>query len=105
MKNVFTIRNYTDGEAVLPLLSADKNLVLIGSSFIALESANFCLKKVKSVTVVGRDSVPFKNTLGEEVGAAIKKLFEDNGIQFKMHAKPVSCNDDGNVSRKLLLIH
>lgn len=33
-----------------------------------MELAAYCCGKVKSVTVVGRDSVPFKKVWGEEIG-------------------------------------
>lgn len=41
-----------------------------------METAAYCADKVGSVTVIGKDDVPFKASLGSEVGTRIMKLFE-----------------------------
>lgn len=57
--------------------------VLIGSSFIALESAAYLVANgAKSVTVLARDAVPFKALFGEEAGAAVRRLHESKGVKF-----------------------
>uniref|UniRef100_A0A1I8FF23 Pyr_redox_2 domain-containing protein n=1 Tax=Macrostomum lignano TaxID=282301 RepID=A0A1I8FF23_9PLAT len=57
--------------------------VLIGSSFIALESAAYLVANgAKSVTVLARDPVPFKALFGEEAGKAARRLHESKGVKF-----------------------
>jgi Uncharacterized NAD(FAD)-dependent dehydrogenases len=51
-----------------------------------MEAAAYCVEKVKSVTVVGRDTVPFRGVLGEEVGARLMALHKEKGVLFKMES-------------------
>jgi len=49
-----------------------------------LAAANF--SKVKSVHVIGRSDVPFKESLGKEIGERVQELFESKGVVFHMKA-------------------
>jgi NADPH-dependent 2,4-dienoyl-CoA reductase/sulfur reductase-like enzyme len=51
-----------------------------------MEAAAYCVEKVKSVTVIGRDTVPFRGVLGEEVGARLMALHKEKGVLFKMES-------------------
>ena len=51
-----------------------------------MEAAAYCVEKVKSVTVIGRDTVPFRAVLGEEVGARLMALHKEKGVLFKMES-------------------
>ena len=84
-KNVITMRNHSDAQYVQSLLSKDKHVVVLGVSFIGLEAAGYCVKKVAKVTVVGRDSVPLRATFGEQIGAKVMKMFEENKVEFAMN--------------------
>ncbi|KAK9895956.1 hypothetical protein P389DRAFT_196070 [Cystobasidium minutum MCA 4210] len=71
-------------------IGADKlfkpNMVIIGSSFIGMEAALAASKKA-NVTVVGMDKVPFEAILGPQVGDALRKNHEKQGIKFKLSAE------------------
>ncbi|KAK9880640.1 hypothetical protein WA026_011879 [Henosepilachna vigintioctopunctata] len=95
LKNIITLRNYEDGQYLISQLSPDKNVVINGSSFIAMEAASCCADKVKSVTVVSRSEVPFKQVLGDKVGAAFMKLFKEKGVTFRIKTNIVEVKDDG----------
>lgn len=82
LENVFVMRDYTDAETVYKQLGPDKHVVTIGLGFIGMEAAAYCVDKVASVTVIGRDAVPFKAIFGEDIGKRIKKEFEDKGVKF-----------------------
>ncbi|KAJ8934213.1 hypothetical protein NQ318_021638, partial [Aromia moschata] len=99
LKNVIVLRDYEHAVYTSSQLEEDKEVVVQGSSFIALEAANYCLNKVKKVTVVQRDTVPFRATLGEDVGAAFMKLFKDKGVHFisKNSLTKITSDDNGNV--------
>lgn len=80
------------------LLSKDKDVVVLGGSFVAMEAANYCQNKVNRVTVILRDDLPFRPLLGPEIGAAFKKLFEDKGVHFVTNTSISKINgDNGNV--------
>jgi len=53
--------------------------------YIRMESAAVLAKSCK-VTVIGMERVPFERVLGLEIGTALMKLHESNGINFKMQA-------------------
>lgn len=92
---VVVIRNYDDAKYIRQLLNKEMNVVVLGASFIAMEAASYCVDKVKSVTVIGRDQVPFRQLLGTEIGSAFKTLFEEKGIKFVMNSGMKACIGDG----------
>ncbi|XP_049825154.1 apoptosis-inducing factor 3 isoform X3 [Aethina tumida] len=96
LNNIFVLRDYADSKSCLAALAEDKEVVVLGSSFIALEAANYCQNKVAKTTVVMRGEVPFAHFLGERVGAAVKKLFEEKGILFQTKSGLKKCNGDCN---------
>ncbi|XP_014251477.1 apoptosis-inducing factor 3 isoform X2 [Cimex lectularius] len=84
LKNIFTLRTLNDANEIQKHLNPEANVVIYGSSFIGMEAAAYCLGKVKSVTVVGRSSVPFAESLGNAMGERVAKLFKEKGVQMKM---------------------
>lgn len=82
-----------------------KNIVIVGASFIGLETASAIkseLKDAVNITVIGSSAVPFENILGREVGKAIQALHEQNGIKFVNPATMSSVKGDGAVNQVLL---
>ena len=77
-----------------------RHVVVVGSSFIGMETAAALAKRAKSVSVIGMERVPFERVLGPAVGAFTQKLFEGNGIKFYLEQKPVKefVGKDGNVA-------
>jgi len=49
-----------------------------------MEVAAATISKVKSVHVIGRSEVPFKESLGKEMGERVQELFESKGVIFHM---------------------
>lgn len=96
LKNVMVMRNFDDGAYVYSQLSADKNVVVLGSSYIAMEAAAYCVTKVKKVTVVMRGDLPFKPLLGSRIGAAFMKFFEEKGVHFIPCSGIRKCIDRGH---------
>lgn len=97
LKNVVTMRNHEDAAHVYSQIGADKHVVCLGLSFIGLEAAAYCVKKVAKVTIVGRDTIPLRHSFGPEVGKRIKDLFEKEGIEFKMETGIKRCIDTDGV--------
>jgi len=83
--NIFVLRDAEDANKVLDATNS-KHVVIVGSSFIGMETASCIVKQCKSVTVLGMEKTPFERVLGVQVGAALRKFHEKNGIQFKMEA-------------------
>lgn len=49
-----------------------------------MESAASCVGRAKSVTVVGRSTLPFKSQFGESVAQRIADLFREKGVYLEM---------------------
>lgn len=79
LKHIFLLRTLKDACSINKELTKEKHLVILGSSFIGMEAAAYAVDKCASVTVVGRDEVPFKPVFGDDIGARIKKEFEEKG--------------------------
>ena len=62
------------------------NLVIIGSSWIGMESALAGAKKA-NVTVIGMENAPFEKILGPEIGNALRRSHEKQGIKFYLPAE------------------
>ncbi|XP_011296982.1 apoptosis-inducing factor 3 isoform X2 [Fopius arisanus] len=84
LRNIFVLRDQADATAIVKQLSPEKNLVVLGLSFIALETAAYCSNKVASVTIVGRGRTPLKPVFGEAIGNRVREEFESKGIRFKV---------------------
>ncbi|PAA76778.1 hypothetical protein BOX15_Mlig013209g1, partial [Macrostomum lignano] len=81
-RGVFYLRSPDDSKRI-HAAGQGADAVLIGSSFIALESAAYLVANgAKSVTVLARDPVPFKALFGEEAGKAARRLHESKGVKF-----------------------
>lgn len=78
--NLYYLRDRADAAKILKV-ATDRNVVVIGSSFIGMELASSLVKGAKSVTVIG-SGVPFQNVFGNEVGKAIRDWYETKGVKF-----------------------
>ncbi|XP_060806546.1 apoptosis-inducing factor 3 isoform X2 [Amyelois transitella] len=105
LENVFTVRNYEDAISILTKLGDknDKDVVVLGLSFIGLESAASCSSKARSVTVVGKDTAPLGQIFGHEIGRSLQKLFEDKGIRFEFDTTIAKCNGENGVLKSVVL--
>lgn len=98
LQGIFYVRSPDDSNAINNE-AADKNVVVIGTSFIGMETAGFLASKAASVTVIGNTNTPFQRSLGEIVGSRIQKLFEEKGVKVINNAavSEILGNDDGSV--------
>ncbi|EEP77273.1 conserved hypothetical protein [Uncinocarpus reesii 1704] len=84
--NIFTLRFVTDVQQILNAVGdKNKNIVVIGSSFIGMEVGN-CLSKENKVTIIGMESAPLERVMGQKVGQIFQKLLEKQGVKFHMSA-------------------
>ncbi|XP_062546338.1 apoptosis-inducing factor 3-like [Armigeres subalbatus] len=88
-----------DAKYVNGHLSPDKHVVVLGTSFIALEAAAYSMNKVAKVTVIGRGSVLLRDSFGEQVGASVMEYFKGKGVNFIMNSGIKRCIGDDD--RKL----
>lgn len=86
LKNVFTIREWSDITKLRDSLGSTKKIVIVGASFIGLESASSIKSANKDldITICDVSQAPIERVLGKEVGKSVQTLHENNGIKFKL---------------------
>jgi apoptosis-inducing factor 3 len=99
LKNIFTLRTYTDSEKIIEKSENSKNCVIIGSSFIAMETASSLLNRNENlnITVVSQDKVPYENVFGKEIGTLIENAHKSNGVKFILEVEATSFKGNGKV--------
>ncbi|XP_068623430.1 apoptosis-inducing factor 3 [Battus philenor] len=105
LKNIFTVRNYEDSVNILKALGSekDKDVVVLGLSFIGLEAAASCSQAAKSMTVVGKDSEPLGQIFGPEIGRSLRKLFEEKNVKFHFGTTIAKCNGENGAIKSVEL--
>ena len=102
LQNIFTLRSFSDTEKILAAAGQAKQAVVIGSSFIGMETASGLRQKGLAVIVVSPDSIPFKKILGEEIGKAFQQVHESNGVTFQLGRKVTEIQGEGKVETVIL---
>ncbi len=87
LSNIFYLRSFDDADRIIERIEGSKKAVVVGSSFIGMESANSLAERGLEVTVVSLDETPFEHSLGKEIGKLIQKQYEGKGIKFKLGRK------------------
>ncbi|HKI46419.1 MAG TPA: FAD-dependent oxidoreductase [Balneolales bacterium] len=99
LDNVFTLRSFDDADRIIEKVGKGKKAVIIGASFIGLETATSLRKRELDVHVVAPENVPYQRVFGEEIGNWIRKKHEDNGIRFSLGTSVTKLKgDDGTVT-------
>ena len=93
LAGVYTLRTPEDANSISDNV-AEKNVVIVGGSFIGMEVAAAVVKSAKTVTVIDRNSVSFQTTLGDEVGKFLQDMHIANGVAFEMNAEIDSIEGD-----------
>lgn len=79
---VFTLRTLRDASAILDALAPGEHAVMIGDSFISLETASALRKRDVQVSIVTRTGVPLGAALGARVGLLFRDWHEAHGVAF-----------------------
>lgn len=82
--NVYTVRNAHDGHALREMVEEGTKVIIVGGSFIGLETAMSLGKKGADITIVAPEELPLARVFGTEVGAYVKQLHEDAGVKFRL---------------------
>ncbi len=79
---VHTLRSLADCRRIIADAEKGGRAVVVGSSFIGMETAAALRQRGLEVAIVSMDRVPFARTLGEEVGRYLLGVHEANGVAF-----------------------
>jgi apoptosis-inducing factor 3 len=89
MKGVFLLRSFRDAEQIVNALEGARRVAVIGASFIGLEAAAALRQRKLEVSVIAPETVPLGKIFGEDIGAWLKGIHENQGVRFYLGRKPV----------------
>ncbi|OAV45363.1 FAD-dependent oxidoreductase [Lewinella sp. 4G2] len=94
---IYTIRNARDGRRIREQVKKGTPVVIVGGSFIGLESAMSLGKQGGKITVISPEETLFEKQFGKEVGDFIQQLHEAAGVKFKLGDKVKEFEGKGSV--------
>lgn len=102
LRNIFTLRSYDDANDIIKASESASQVIIIGASFIGMETAHSLTVRKLPVTVIAPESVPFESVFGKEIGKLFQKKHEDNGVTFRLGTSVSHFEGDGTVKAVVL---
>lgn len=84
LKNICLLRGFSDADSIIQTAERSSHAVVVGASFIGMETAASLRERGLDVTVVAPSREPFEATLGKEIGALFRRVQEARGVRFKL---------------------
>jgi NADPH-dependent 2,4-dienoyl-CoA reductase/sulfur reductase-like enzyme/nitrite reductase/ring-hydroxylating ferredoxin subunit len=93
LSHVRYLRTLADSRAIIDRAKTAKRVVVIGGSFIGLETAAALRSRGLEVHVVAPESRPLEPVMGREVADMVRALHEEHGVVFHLENTPRSIDD------------
>ena len=93
LPHVHTLRTLADSRAIIDKAKSAQRAVVVGASFIGLETAASLRARNVEVTVVAPDERPLARVMGPDLGDFIRALHEEHGVVFKLGTKPTAISE------------
>jgi apoptosis-inducing factor 3 len=93
LPHVHVLRSLADSRAIIEKAKTSQRAVVVGASFIGLETAAALRARNLEVTVVGPEEHPLERVMGREIGDFIRALHEEHGVSFKLGTKPKAISE------------
>ena len=85
LPHVHYLRTLDDSTALIAAAERARRVVVIGASFIGLETAAALRERGLEVHVVGPQARPLERVLGPELGDMVKAIHEQHGVVFHLN--------------------
>jgi NADPH-dependent 2,4-dienoyl-CoA reductase/sulfur reductase-like enzyme/nitrite reductase/ring-hydroxylating ferredoxin subunit len=82
--HVYSLRTLEDSRRIIAAALTAKRAVVVGGSFIGLETAAALRKRAIEVHVVAPEARPLERTLGPQIGDFTRALHETHGVKFHL---------------------
>ena len=99
---VYTLRSLSDSRRLREEAGEEQKVVIVGASFIGLESAASLRAQGCLVTVVAPEEVPMARIFGERIGTLLQRMHESAGIQFELGRQVERLEGEGGVEHVVL---
>lgn len=93
--NVHLLRSLPDCRDIIDATRSADAAVIVGAAFIGMEVASALRARDLRVTIVAPGKVPLANVLGEELGTYLRRLHEENGVEFRLGRSVVEISETG----------
>jgi NADPH-dependent 2,4-dienoyl-CoA reductase/sulfur reductase-like enzyme len=110
-KHVHTLRSFADCRGIIAQAKDAKRAVVIGASFIGLETAAALRARDIEVHVVAPEKRPLERVFGPQLGDFIRALHEEHGVKFQLEnsvtaidGKRVTFKAGGTLDADLVII-
>jgi apoptosis-inducing factor 3 len=94
---VHLLRSWADADALRAATEGAHRAVVIGASFIGLETAASLRERGLEVTVVGMEDRPLEKQLGRELADFVRRTHESHGVRFRLGRRPTLVRSDAVV--------
>jgi NADPH-dependent 2,4-dienoyl-CoA reductase/sulfur reductase-like enzyme/nitrite reductase/ring-hydroxylating ferredoxin subunit len=109
--HVYTLRSLADCRAVIARATKAKRAVVIGASFIGLETAAALRARAIEVHVVAPEKRPLERVFGPQLGDFVRALHEEHGVKFHLEngvtaigAEDVTLKTGGTLGADLVIM-
>jgi NADPH-dependent 2,4-dienoyl-CoA reductase/sulfur reductase-like enzyme len=93
LPHVHTLRSLADCRAIIRATQNARRALVIGASFIGLETAAALRARDIEIHVVAPEARPMERILGLEMGDFIRALHEEHGVVFHLQDTVTAIND------------
>jgi apoptosis-inducing factor 3 len=79
-ENVRTIRHIDDLSGLRSIARKGRHAIVLGTSFIGMEAASALRQRGLTVTVIGKERLPFEQQFGSNIASALLSLHKRKGV-------------------------
>jgi NADPH-dependent 2,4-dienoyl-CoA reductase/sulfur reductase-like enzyme/nitrite reductase/ring-hydroxylating ferredoxin subunit len=110
LPHVHTVRTMRDAQQIIEKAGSAEHAVVVGASFIGLETAAALVARKLEVHVVAPEAVPMQRVLGPELGVLVRRVHEEHGVRFhlgqtlaEIHEDSVTLKDGSSLPAELVV--